>query len=106
MEVILAKSRGFCFGVQRAVETVYKQIDKGGEIYTYGAIVNNEEVVEDLKKKGVSVIDGPEELKKVSDGTVIIRAHGVAESVYKQMEEQGLSTVDATCPSKAVIVCI
>ncbi len=98
MEVILAKSRGFCFGVQRAVETVYKQIDKGGKIYTYGAIVNNEEVVEDLIKKGVTVIDGPEELKNVLDGTVIIRAHGVAESVYKQMEEQGLSTVDATCP--------
>ena len=61
MEVILAKSRGFCFGVRRAVETVYEEIEKGEEIYTYGAIVNNEEVVGDLQKKGVKVIEGREE---------------------------------------------
>ncbi len=98
MEVILAKSRGFCFGVKRAVETVYEQIEKGGRIYTYGAIVNNEEVVGDLIRKGVSVLEGPKELEEISDGTVIIRAHGIAKAVYEQMERKGLDIIDATCP--------
>ena len=53
MEVILAKSAGFCFGVKRAVQTVYEQVEKGGKIYTYGPIIHNEEVVKDLEKKGV-----------------------------------------------------
>ena len=98
MEVILAKSRGFCFGVRRAVETVYEEIEKGEDIYTYGAIVNNEEVVGDLQKKGVKVIEGREELKKVTSGTIVIRAHGVAKDVYEQIENQGLKIIDATCP--------
>ncbi len=98
MEVILAKSRGFCFGVRRAVETVYEEIEKGEDIYTYGAIVNNEEVVGDLQKKGVKVIEGREELKKVTSGTIVIRAHGVAKDVYEQIESQGLKLIDATCP--------
>ena len=98
MEILLAKSRGFCFGVKRAVETVYEQVEKNDAIYTYGEIVNNEEVVADLENKGVKVINGREELKNVTEGTVIIRAHGVAEEVYKQIEAQGLSYIDATCP--------
>ncbi|MED9903172.1 MAG: 4-hydroxy-3-methylbut-2-enyl diphosphate reductase [Lachnospiraceae bacterium] len=98
MEVILAKSRGFCFGVKRAVDTVYEEAGRSGDIYTYGAIVNNEEVVGDLIKKGVKVIEGREELKKLTAGTVIIRAHGVAKDIYEQIEKQGLRLVDATCP--------
>ncbi len=98
MEVILAKSMGFCFGVKRAVEAVYEQAEKGGDIYTYGAVVNNGEVVDDLKKKGVRVIEGREELDKVESGTVIIRAHGVARDVYERIAERGLTCVDATCP--------
>lgn len=98
MEVILAKSMGFCFGVKRAVEAVYEQAEKGGDIYTYGAVVNNGEVVDDLKKKGVRVIEGREELDKVESGTVIIRAHGVARDVYERIAEKGLTCVDATCP--------
>ena len=57
MEVRLAKSAGFCFGVKRAVQTVYEEVEKGGKIYTYGPIIHNEEVVKDLEKKGVSVIE-------------------------------------------------
>ena len=98
MEVILAKNMGFCFGVKRAVEAVYKQAEKGGDIYTYGAIENNGEVVDDLKKKGVRVIEGREELDKVESGTVIIRAHGVARDVHERIAERGLTCVDATCP--------
>ena len=99
MEVILAKSRGFCFGVKRAVETVYEQAQKDGErIYTYGAVVNNEEVVSDLERKGVKVLKDRDELSKITTGTVIIRAHGVARDVYEQIESQGLTLIDATCP--------
>ena len=98
MEVRLAKSAGFCFGVKRAVQTVYEQVEKGGKIYTYGPIIHNEEVVKDLEKKGVSVIESEEELSKLTDGTVIIRSHGVPKKIYEMIEEQGLECVDATCP--------
>ncbi len=97
MEILAAKSMGFCFGVKRAVETVYGQIGKG-DIYTYGAIVNNEEVVEELREKGVRVIENRNELAKVKSGTIVIRAHGVARDIYEQIERQGLTLVDATCP--------
>ena len=96
MEVILAKSRGFCFGVKRAVDTVYGQIGKTGKLYTYGDIVNNEEVVGDLKMKGVSVINDMEELKQAEKGTVIIRAHGVGKAVYEAIEKEGFTLMDAT----------
>ena len=98
MEVILAKSRGFCFGVKRAVDTVYHQTLKEGRLYTYGDIVNNEEVVRDLKEKGVEVLNGPEDLKKAEKGTVIIRAHGVGKAVYELIEKEGFQLIDATCP--------
>ena len=62
MEVILAKSAGFCFGVKRAVEKVYEQIGTGKKIYTYGPIIHNEEVVKDLASKGVEVIESEEVL--------------------------------------------
>ena len=99
MNVTLAKSAGFCFGVQRAVETVYKEIEQGHRpIYTYGPIIHNEEVVEDLEKKGVCVVNSVEELKNKPVGTVIIRAHGVEQCVYKEIRELGFEIVDATCP--------
>ena len=97
MEILAAKSMGFCFGVNRAVETLYGQIGKG-DIYTYGAIVNNEEVVEELREKGVRVIENRTALAKVKNGTIVIRAHGVARDIYEQIERQGLTLVDATCP--------
>ncbi len=98
MEVILAKTAGFCFGVKRAVATVYEQAEKGEHIYTFGPIIHNEEVVKDLEQKGVQVLHSEEELKALKEGTVIIRSHGVAERIYMLIEEQGLTCVDATCP--------
>ncbi len=106
MEVILAKSSGFCFGVKRAVDTVYEQIETGKKIYTYGPIVHNEEVVKELADKGVHVIETQEELEnlKASDTldekaeTVIIRAHGVAKEIHDIMDRNGLACMDATCP--------
>lgn len=98
-KVITAKSAGFCFGVQRAVDTVYEQVEKGtSPIYTYGPIIHNEVVVQDLEEKGVQVIDSREELQKLSRGTVIIRSHGVGKDIYDLIERQGLICVDATCP--------
>ena len=84
MKVIVAKTAGFCFGVKRAVDKVYQQInDSNGEkIYTYGPIIHNEEVVKDLEKKGVEIINSKEELKNIKSGTIVIRSHGVDKEVY------------------------
>ncbi len=98
MEVIRAKSAGFCFGVKRAVEKVYEQIGKGRKIYTFGPIIHNEEVVRDLEARGVSVIERIEELKALDEGMVVIRSHGVSKEVYDLLEKKGLECVDATCP--------
>ena len=100
MEVRLAKTAGFCFGVRRAVDTVYEQVDKceDEKIYTYGPIIHNEEVVKDLRSKGVEVLNTLEELKVLSEGIVIIRSHGVSKKVYEILEERGVRCVDATCP--------
>ena len=98
MEVSLAKSAGFCFGVKRAVDKVYEQIKTGKKIYTYGPIIHNEEVVKDLEEKGVQVIPDKETLQNLKEGTVIIRSHGVAKEIYDILEQNGLECVDATCP--------
>ena len=99
MKVILAKSAGFCFGVRRAVDTVYEQVERrNGKIYTFGPIIHNEEVVADLEEKGVCVVETIQELKKCRDGTVIIRSHGVGKSVYELLEAENIPYVDATCP--------
>ena len=99
MEVRLAKTAGFCLGVRRAVDTVYEQVEQAeGPIYTYGPIVHNEIVVQELEEKGVKVLNSEEELKSLTSGTVIIRAHGVGEKVYELLKQQGVNLVDATCP--------
>ena len=100
MKVIKAKSAGFCFGVKRAVDTVYKQVEENQNlpIYTYGPIIHNEEVVKDLEQKGVIVLRSEEELDTLERGTVIIRSHGVAKDVYDRLESKKIQIVDATCP--------
>ena len=98
MKVTLAKSAGFCFGVKRAVEMVYKEAETGKKVYTLGPIIHNEQVVQEKEKKGVRVIDTPEELSKAEDATVIIRSHGISADVYHQLEDKKVRIVDATCP--------
>ena len=98
MNLILAKSAGFCFGVKRAVDTVYKEIEKGNPIYTFGPIIHNEEVVKDLEEKGVVVVNSIDELKTQPLGTVIIRAHGVEKGICDEIAQLGFAIVDATCP--------
>ncbi len=98
MEVKLAKSLGYCFGVERAVEKAYSLIDQGKKIYTYGPIIHNETVVSDLEKKGVEIIESIDDIAKLNEGSVVIRAHGVSKAVYDALEEKGLEIIDATCP--------
>ena len=99
MNLIKAKTAGFCFGVKRAVDTVYEQVDScKGKIYTYGPIIHNEEVVKDMENKGVVVLRSEEELDSLSEGTVIIRSHGVEKRIYDKMSARGIRIVDATCP--------
>jgi 4-hydroxy-3-methylbut-2-enyl diphosphate reductase len=99
MKVTLAKSAGFCFGVKRAVNVVYQEIEKHHQpIYTYGPIIHNTEVVKDLEQKGVKVISDLTDLDNVPKGTVIIRSHGVSQGEYRKIEAAGFEIVDATCP--------
>ena len=100
MDVILAETAGFCFGVKRAVDTVYRQVQEnpGRKIYTYGPIIHNAEVIKDLEAKGVTVLKGEEELTQARDGIVIIRSHGVPKRICDKLDSLGISYVDATCP--------
>ncbi|MBQ9442879.1 MAG: 4-hydroxy-3-methylbut-2-enyl diphosphate reductase [Lachnospiraceae bacterium] len=99
MKVITAETAGFCFGVERAVNTVYEAIEhEDVAIYTYGPIIHNESVVNELKERGVSIISTPEELKALDGGCVIIRSHGVTREIYGILKEKGLKYIDATCP--------
>ena len=98
MDVIRAKTAGFCFGVKRAVDTVYEQLEKASEsttIYTYGPIIHNEEVVKDMKQKGVIVLQSEAELDALTEGTVIIRSHGVEKAIYDKLNAKGIKIVDA-----------
>ena len=98
MKVKLAKSAGFCFGVEKAVNTVYEEAKKGDEIvYTLGPIIHNEEVVKDMKKRGVESVK-IEDLDSLTKGTVIIRSHGVSRDIYNFVKQSGHRVVDATCP--------
>ena len=104
--VRVAKSAGFCFGVKRAVDMVYAQLETNDEtkdgikdpIYTYGPIIHNEEVVKDLEAKGVTVIHDISEIEESEKGTIVIRSHGVGEKIYQTLENAGYHIVDATCP--------
>ncbi len=99
MQIKLAKTAGFCFGVKRAVDAVYLEARTSkNPVYTYGPIIHNETVIEDLKRQGVTVIHSLDELNGHKTGTIIIRSHGVSKKIQEEMEKTGLCVVDATCP--------
>lgn len=97
MEIKVAKTAGFCFGVARAVDSAYRCAEEAGKKYcTLGPIIHNTQVVDDLKEKGIDVI---ESLSELPDGaTAIIRTHGVPEAVYREMEQRHIPCLDLTCP--------
>ncbi len=95
-EVTVAKTAGFCFGVDRAVKLSYEAAERYDNVYTLGPIIHNPDVVKDLESRGVRVI---EDLDGVTErDTVIIRSHGVGPDVYRRLMESGARVVDATCP--------
>ncbi len=102
MNVTVAESAGFCFGVKRAVNKVYEQADiKKGPVYMYGPIIHNEEVVRDLDERGVQVIgslDSFTDRQLEEKGPVVIRSHGVPKAVYDRLRQLGFEIEDATCP--------
>lgn len=96
MKVTLAKTAGFCFGVNRAVKTVYDLVEKGTKVCTLGPIIHNPQIVADLKMRGVRIIDNPCEAE--ADSVVVVRSHGVADDIIKELEEMKIPCVNATCP--------
>lgn len=99
-KISVAKTAGFCFGVDRAIKIVYNKLDIRNNIVTLGPIIHNRNVVDDLKAKGVE----PVELDDVKAGqTVVIRSHGVSREVYDILEHRGAEVIDATCPYVAKI---
>ena len=98
-ELTIAKSAGFCFGVTRAVNMVYEAIEKENvPIYTYGPIIHNDEVVKDMEKNGVTVINDLDELSSHEKGVMIIRSHGISKAKYDRIKNCGFEVLNATCP--------
>lgn len=97
MEIILAKTAGFCFGVDRALKKVYDNL--GVEhIYTYGPIIHNNYVVDELASEGVQVIEDLDELKALPAGKIVIRSHGISKAEHDVMNASGFEVIEATCP--------
>ncbi|SDK48608.1 4-hydroxy-3-methylbut-2-enyl diphosphate reductase [Natronincola ferrireducens] len=98
MKVILADYSGFCFGVEKAINTTFGELEKKQKdqnIYSLGPLIHNNQVVKNLEEKGIEVIENIEDL---SEGSIIIRSHGVSEKIYEELENKGLNIIDATCP--------
>lgn len=94
-KIVVAKSAGFCFGVSRSVSMAEKLLEEG-KAFSLGPLIHNNDVVAYLEKKGLSVIDTPEQLP--SGGRVIIRSHGISKELYGALEEKNAKVCDATCP--------
>ena len=99
MRITLAKTAGFCFGVDRAVKTVEDLLDKGERVCTLGPIIHNQQLVEELGRRGARIVGSPDEVKMGE--TLVIRSHGVEPEVMENAEKLGIKTVDATCPFDA-----
>ena len=96
MKIILAKSSGYCFGVRDAVNAAYDVSKEHGEVYMLGDIVHNENVVQDLEKEGVKVVENLEDIPE--DKPVLFRAHGTSKEVWEEAEDKKMNIIDATCP--------
>ena len=101
MKITLAKTAGFCFGVNKAVQTVYDLLEQGKKVCTLGPIIHNPQLVADLEARGVRIVNSPNEVTK--NETLVIRSHGVEKAVIDLCEESQVAYVDATCPFVAKI---
>ena len=91
----MAESAGFCFGVKRAIEMAYAAIKTEHPLYSYGQLIHNKTVTDDLAAKGLQIT---EDLDSMEAGTLLIRSHGVGKELYDKAEEKGLRILDGTCP--------
>jgi len=96
MNIIVAKSAGYCFGVRDAVNIAYETAEKYGNVYMLGDIVHNEKVVSDLEKVGAKVVKNLEEIPEGSP--VLFRAHGTKQNLWNEAKNKNLTVIDATCP--------
>ncbi|MCQ2449448.1 MAG: bifunctional 4-hydroxy-3-methylbut-2-enyl diphosphate reductase/30S ribosomal protein S1 [Clostridia bacterium] len=101
MKITLAKTAGFCFGVDRAVKMVEDLVERGEKVCTLGPIIHNTQMVESLASRGVRIVTDPSEVSPQE--ILVIRSHGVGRNVYEQAEERGVRIADATCPFVAKI---
>lgn len=99
MEIIVGKTAGFCFGVRRAVEGSFEQIKNSDnkKIYCLGELVHNKQVIENLEKKGIELMDNIEDIRN-EDSKMIIRAHGIKKEIYMEAEQKNIEIIDYTCP--------
>ena len=95
-EIKLAKTAGFCFGVNRAVELVYEMVEKGEKVCTLGPIIHNAQLVDDLKSRGVLIAESPSDCKE--GYKLVIRTHGVEKQIIEELENSDVDFVNATCP--------
>lgn len=96
MKILVARSAGFCFGVNKAVDMVYNLLEGGdSRIYTLGPIIHNEQVVSDLKSRGVEVVSDIDGIEAA--GKVVIRAHGVTPDIYDRLKDKEIEVIDTTC---------
>ncbi|MGA1841365.1 MAG: 4-hydroxy-3-methylbut-2-enyl diphosphate reductase [bacterium] len=96
IEITIARNAGFCFGVQRAVDIAFRLGDQHpGEVFTLGPIIHNSNVVEQLEKRSVHVVDS---LDNVKSGIFIVRSHGLPPDIINIVKNKGLQIIDATCP--------
>lgn len=98
MEIIVAKTAGFCFGVDKAIQKVNESLSNPGPLYTFGPIIHNQQVVDAFGQQGVQVIENLEQLENCAIGTIIIRSHGVGKHEIEVLENLKFEVIDATCP--------
>ncbi|NPV14789.1 4-hydroxy-3-methylbut-2-enyl diphosphate reductase [candidate division WOR-3 bacterium] len=93
--VIVAKPNGFCFGVERAIKLAKGGLKRFGRVYTFGQLVHNPQVLDELASAGIRAIRS---LDEVQGGALVIRAHGCPPEVFVECERKGIEVIDATCP--------
>jgi len=97
-EIIVAQNAGFCFGVKRAVDAVNGIVGKYKNIYTYGELIHNKDVIERLSEKGVKVTNDLDEIESSEDCLIVVRSHGVSKEIYDKINKSGFEMLDLTCP--------
>ena len=96
MQVLIAKHGGFCFGVSRAIALAGEAAKTESRVFTYGNLIHNERVVDELKAQGIAPVESLDDLRP--GDTLVIRAHGAPPEIARQCGERGVRVIDATCP--------